>query len=157
MENNRAITEYDWIDKIANLLDSKFKIPGTSFRFGLDPILGLIPGIGDIGTFLMSSILVLAMIRHGASGRVTALMTINVLIDTLIGGIPIVGNIFDFFFQANNRNLRLLKRHHLEGKYQGSAKKVLIITAVVMLLLLMSIIYLFWTLIVWGIELIGNI
>lgn len=157
MENNRAITEYDWIDKIANLLDSKFKIPGTSFRFGLDPILGLIPGIGDIGTFLMSSILVLAMIRHGASGRVTALMTINVLIDTLIGGIPIVGNVFDFFFQANNRNLRLLKRHHLEGKYQGSAKKVLIITAVVMLLLLMSIIYLFWTLIVWGIELIGNI
>ncbi len=157
MENNRAITEYDWIDKIANLLDSKFKIPGTSFRFGLDPILGLIPGIGDIGTFLMSSILVLAMIRHGASGRVTALMTINVLIDTLIGGIPIVGNIFDFFFQANNRNLRLLKRHHLEGKYQGSAKKVLIITAVVMLLLLMSIIYLFCTLIVWGIELIGNI
>jgi len=106
---------------------------------------------------LMSSILVLAMIRHGASGRVTALMTINVLIDTLIGGIPIVGNVFDFFFQANNRNLRLLKRHHLEGKYQGSAKKVLIITAVVMLLLLMSIIYLFWTLIVWGIELIGNI
>ena len=157
MENNRAITEYDWIDKIANLLDSKFKIPGTSFRFGLDPILGLIPGIGDIGTFLMSSILVLAMIRHGASGRVTALMTINVLIDTLIGGIPIVGNVFDFFFQANNRNLRLLKRHHLEGKYQGSAKKVLIITAVVMFLLLMSIIYLFWTLIVWGIELIGNI
>lgn len=157
MENNRAITEYDWIDKIANLLDSKFKIPGTSFRFGLDPILGLIPGIGDIGTFLMSSILVLAMIRHGASGRVTALMTINVLIDTLIGGIPIVGNVFDFFFQANNRNLKLLKRHHLEGKYQGSAKKVLIITAVVMLLLLMSIIYLFWTLIVWGIELIGNI
>lgn len=157
MENNRAITEYDWIDKIANLLDSKFKIPGTSFRFGLDPILGLIPGIGDIGTFLMSSILVLAMIRHGASGRVTALMTINVLIDTLIGGIPIVGNVFDFFFQANNRNLRLLKRHHLEGKYQGSAKKVLIITAVVMLLLLMSIIYLFCTLIVWGIELIGNI
>src|SRR5690606_8012079 len=157
MENNSAITEYDWIDKIANLLDSKFKIPGTSFRSGRDPVLGLIPGSGDIGTVLMSSILVLAMIRHGASGRVTALMTINVLIDTLIGGIPIVGNVFDFFFQANNRNLRLLKRHHLEGKYQGSAKKVLIITAVVMLLLLMSIIYLFWTLIVWGIELIGNI
>lgn len=157
MENNRAITEYDWIDKIANLLDSKFKIPGTSFRFGLDPILGLIPGIGDIGTFLMSSILVLAMIRHGASGRVTALMTINVLIDTLIGGIPIVGNVFDFFFQANNRNLRLLKRHHLEGKYQGSAKKVLIITAVVMLLLLIVVIFLFWKLLELGITLIGNI
>lgn len=157
MENNRAITEYDWIDKIANLLDSKFKIPGTSFRFGLDPILGLIPGIGDIGTFLMSSILVLAMIRHGASGRVTALMTINVLIDTLIGGIPIVGNIFDFFFQANNRNLRLLKRHHLEGKYQGSAKRVLIITALVMLLLLIVVIFLFWKLLELGITLIGNI
>lgn len=157
MENKRLMTEYEWIEKIAKLLDSKFKIPGTNLRFGLDPVLGLIPGLGDVSTFLMSSLLVLAMVRHGASSRVTALMTINVLIDTLIGGIPIVGNIFDFFFKANNRNLKLLKRHHLEGKYQGSAKRVLIITALVMLLLLIVVIFLFWKLLELGITLIGNI
>lgn len=157
MENKKLISEYEWIEKIAKLLDSKFKIPGTNFKFGLDPILGLIPGLGDVSTFLMSSLLVLAMVRHGASGRVTALMTLNVLIDTLIGGIPILGNIFDFFFKANNRNLKLLKRHHLEGKYQGSAKRVIVITAIVMLLLLIFITYLFWKLIAFCINLIGNI
>ena len=157
MENKRLVAEYKWIEKIASLLDSKFKIPGTNFRFGLDPILGLIPGIGDVGTFLMSSLLVLAMIRHGVSGKVTALMTINILLDTLIGGIPIIGNVFDFFFKANNRNFRLLKRHHLEGRHKGSAKKVLIITAIVLFLLLIGIIYLFWKLIELGIDLVGSI
>ncbi len=157
MENKRLLVEYEWIEKIAKLLDSKFRIPGTNLRFGLDPILGLVPGIGDVSAFFMSSLLVLAMVRHGASGRVTALMTINVLIDTLVGGIPIIGNIFDFFYKANNRNLRLLKRHHLEGRYQGSAKRVLIIASLVMLLLLIGIIFLFWKLIAFGIDWIANL
>lgn len=157
MENKRLLVEYEWIEKIAKLLDSKFRIPGTNLRFGLDPILGLVPGIGDVSAFFMSSLLVLAMVRHGASGRVTALMTINVLIDTLVGGIPIIGNIFDFFYKANNRNLRLLKRHHLEGRYQGSAKRVLIIASLVMLLLLIGIIFLFWKLIAFSIDWIANL
>lgn len=156
MENDRLAVEYEWIEKITTFLDSKFKIPGTNFRFGLDPLLGLLPGIGDVSSFLMSSLLVLGMIRHGASGKVTALMTINILLDTLIGGIPIVGNIFDFFFKANKRNLRLLKRHHIEGRYKGSAKGVLIITALVLLILLVGIVFLFWKLIELGIDLILN-
>lgn len=156
MENDRLAVEYEWIEKITTFLDSKFKIPGTNFRFGLDPLLGLLPGIGDVSSFLMSSLLILAMIRHGASGKVTALMTINILLDTLIGGIPIVGNIFDFFFKANKRNLRLLKRHHIEGRYKGSAKGVLIITALVLLILLVGIVFLFWKLIELGIDLILN-
>lgn len=156
MENDRLAVEYEWIEKVTTFLDSKFKIPGTNFRFGLDPLLGLLPGIGDVSSFLISSLLVLAMIRHGASGKVTALMTINILLDTLIGGIPIVGNIFDFFFKANKRNLRLLKRHHIQGRYKGSAKGVLIITALVLLILLVGIVFLFWKLIELGIDLILN-
>ena len=157
MENKRLMLEYEWIEKITKLLDSKFKIPGTNFRFGLDPILGLVPGIGDISAFFMSSLLVLAMVRHGASGKVAALMTINIVVDALIGGIPIIGNIFDFFFKANNRNLRLLKRHHLEGRYQGSAKRVLIIAGFVMFLLLIAIIFLFWKLIVFAFDWIASL
>lgn len=157
MRKTSIATEYQWIDKASKFLDSKFRLPGTSFRFGFDPIIGLIPGLGDIATFFASSVLVLVMARHGASGKVIALMIINVMLDTLFGGIPVIGNIFDFFFKANERNLKLLRRHHLEGKYQGSAKGVVIIVFLVLLLLLIVFIYLFWKILVYFYELISSL
>lgn len=157
MKKSTIINEYQWIDKATRFLDSKFRIPGTSFRFGFDPLIGLVPGLGDIATFFASSMLVLAMARHGASGKVIALMTINILIDAVFGGIPVIGNIFDFFFKANERNIKLLKRHHLEGKYQGNAKGVLIVTALILLILFIVIVFLIWKLLAYSFDFFSNL
>lgn len=135
-KQDRTTTDFSWIDKLSSFLDSKYKLPGTNFRFGIDPIIGLIPGLGDVTSFTFSSFLILLMAKKGASGKVVTLMVINVLFDTIIGSIPVIGTIFDFFYKANNRNVRLLKRHYEEGKYQGSGKGVLVITIIVLVIIL---------------------
>src|SRR5215210_76117 len=86
---------------LAKLMDAQFRIPGTDFRFGLDGLIGLIPGAGDLSTFAVSGYMLWVMAHNGASGYVLARMIVNVLIDTLIGSIPIIGDLFDFTFKAN--------------------------------------------------------
>ena len=105
---------------MAALLDSKFKIPGTDFRFGLDPVIGLIPGVGDAVTLVMSGLLGTHLLRKGASGNLVAKITVNIVLDTIIGVIPVIGQIFDFFYRSNERNIRLVREYHYEGKHQGS-------------------------------------
>jgi hypothetical protein len=105
----------------SKLLDSQFQIPGTNFRFGLDPLVGLfLPGVGGVASSIVSLMLISTMMKHGASRNVLVRMLLNVLLDTTVGAIPILGNIFDFAFRANDRNVELLRRHYDEGKYQGS-------------------------------------
>lgn len=128
-----------WVERIARLMDSKYKIPGTRLRFGLDPILGLIPIVGDAASALISGGLIMYMVRFGVSRKVVYLMLINTVLDATIGSIPIIGWIFDFFYKANNRNIQLLNEHYKEGKHTGSGKGVLIIVAVVLLILIMLI------------------
>jgi hypothetical protein len=140
-EEHPAIEEIRWIESIANLMDSKFTLPGTRFKFGLDPIIGLIPGIGDITSFAISGLLVTIMARHDASGKVVILMLLNILLDAIIGGIPIIGNLFDFVYKANNKNIRLLKNHYGKGKHQGSGKGIIIGLTVILLLLIGLMIY----------------
>ena len=79
------------------------------------------------------------MIRHGASGKVAAKMVVNILIDFIIGSIPVLGAVFDFWFKANQRNLRLLKEHYEEGKHTGGAKEVIVTTLVVLSVLFLII------------------
>lgn len=114
------------VEQLSKLMDSQFHIPGTSIQFGLDGIIGLIPGIGDLSTFAVSAYMVLIMARNGASGYVLARMVLNVLIDAAIGSIPFVGDIFDFAFKANTMNVRLMRQHFKEGRHRGSAWKVII-------------------------------
>jgi len=128
-------------------MDSKFRVPGTNFRFGLDPILGLFPLAGDVAAYTISSILVLAMARHGASGKVIMMMIGNILLDATLGSIPVLGNIFDFIYKANNRNIRLLKKHYHEGKYQGSGLKILIGVFLVLFAFLILLLYGIWELV----------
>lgn len=109
------------IAKWSKLMDSQFRIPGTNFRFGIDPIIGLFPVLGDLIDFVISAYLLLAMRKNGASGRVVAKMCLNITIDGIVGAIPILGNIFDVFYKANRRNLILAVEHFDEGKHQGSA------------------------------------
>lgn len=138
-----------WVEKITRLMDSQFSLPGTRFRFGLDPILGLLPGIGDAAALAISGGLVMTMIRFGASRKVVILMVLNVLLDATLGSIPIIGNIFDFFYKANARNLKLLKDHYQEGRYQGSGTSILVTVAIVFILTIGLIIWGIWELAEW--------
>ncbi|GAB2940294.1 hypothetical protein GCM10027048_00720 [Hymenobacter coalescens] len=151
---DRAATDarLRWVDKVAHLMDSQFQLPGTSFRFGLDPILGLIPVVGELGTFAISAALIVTMIRHGASRKVVVLMVLNVLLDTLVGSIPIIGNLFDFAYKSNERNVRLLRQHYGEGRYQGSGTGLIVLVLGVLLLIAAGVAWLAYWLFRWAWE-----
>jgi hypothetical protein len=138
-----------WVEQIAYLLDERFRIPGTNFRFGLDPLLNLIPVAGDLSGFVLSSALILTMAKNGASGKIVALMGINAILDVTIGAIPFLGQIFDFYYKANSRNIRLLKEHYQEGKHQGSGKGVWITAVLVLIALFALLVFAIYKLFVW--------
>lgn len=139
------------LQRLANLLDSQFNI--GNFRFGIDPLLGLIPGVGDFISLMFSGGFLALAAKHGASRKLLILMALNVLLDTLIGTIPVIGQIFDFFFKANNRNARLLQKYYHQGKYKGSGKDVIAIIIIVMFLITALFIFLMWKLIEWIVDL----
>ncbi|MGK7396694.1 MAG: DUF4112 domain-containing protein [Candidatus Cyclobacteriaceae bacterium M3_2C_046] len=143
MRNQTKNPDFSFVEKVSKLMDAKYNLPGTKFKFGLDPIIGLIPFVGDSVTFAISSGLVLIMVKNGASGKVVVKMIINVLLDTIIGSIPLLGSVFDFFYKANTRNVRLLKEHYEHGKHQGSGLKIIVVTSIVLLVLFALVIYLF--------------
>lgn len=99
------------LDVLAAMLDSRWRIPGTSIRFGVDALVGLVPVLGDAATGLVSAYIVLRARDCGAGNGLVARMLGNVLLDTAVGSIPILGSIFDVYFKSNNRNVRLLRRH----------------------------------------------
>ena len=133
---------------LAKLMDAQFRVPGTDIRFGLDGIIGLIPGAGDLSTFAVSGYMVWIMANNGASGFVLAKMTLNILIDALLGSIPIIGDVFDIAFKANMRNMRLMQEHYEEGRHRGSAWKLIIPVLVVLFLIIIVIIWLTYKLLV---------
>ena len=141
-----------WVESIAYLMDNQFRIPGTNMRFGLDPILGLVPFLGDISTFAVSGALVLTMARHGASRAVVIRMVVNIILDLIIGTIPILGALFDFGYKANQRNVRLLREHYHEGKHQGTGNGFLAMVIIVLLLALTLVIYGLVKIVSWGWE-----
>ncbi len=97
--------------RVARMLDNAIPIPGTRYRIGLDPILGLLPGVGDaIGTAMAGYILVEA-VRFGAPRGVLVRMLLNIGVDTAVGAVPGVGDLFDFVWKANAKNLALLHEH----------------------------------------------
>ena len=99
------------LERLAEILDSNWRIPGTSIRFGVDAVVGLLPGLGDAASGLVSAYIVMKAREHGAGKALIARMFGNVLLDTVVGSVPILGSIFDVYFKANNRNIGLLRRH----------------------------------------------
>lgn len=132
----RDFKQLDWI---AKLMDAQFTVPGTNFKFGLDGIIGLIPGAGDISTFAVSAYLLTIMARNGASGYVMARMVLNVVIDAVVGMIPILGDLFDIAFKANMRNVKLMKEHYVEGRHKGGAWKILVPVLLLLLIVVAGI------------------
>ena len=130
----------------ARIFDSQFRIPGTDFRFGIDPILGLVPGIGD----LASPVLSLFMIWQGARMRVPkvvlARMVFNAAIDGLSGVVPVLGDLFDFGWKATQWNLALLERHAMPGQRATSFDYLFVILCctVVVAVALLPILLMVW-------------
>ena len=98
------------LDLLSHLLDDFLRIPGTQIRFGLDGIIGLIPGIGDVLGAMASWIIILAAWLRGVPRITLARMLVNVAIETIIGTVPILGDAFDIAWKANRRNYALLER-----------------------------------------------
>jgi hypothetical protein len=99
------------LDALANLLDTAFVVPGTGIRFGVDSIIGLVPGIGDAVTTAISLWIVHEAYQLGAHKHVIARMLGNVALDGVIGAVPLVGDAFDVAWRANRRNVRILREH----------------------------------------------
>jgi hypothetical protein len=138
--------EMESFERMAELMDSKFTIPGTRIRFGLDPILSLLPVLGDLITFLISSALIYTMHRHGASRKVVIRMMLNSGLDTVIGAVPLVGTVFDIFYRSNQRNVKLLREHYFEGKHQGSGTGLLVFMFLIAIAVIGALIYGTWKL-----------
>lgn len=98
------------VEQFARMMDAQFKIPFTRFSIGLDGIIGLLPGIGDGAAFLMALYPVVLAHRSGASFWLKLRMVMNIGIDTVIGSIPLIGDLFDIGFKANLRNAKLLRK-----------------------------------------------
>lgn len=104
--------------RIAELLDTRWRLPVLGWRFGIDGLAGLFPGAGDVATGLISAWLILEARRLGVPRHVLVRMLGNVAADVAVGAVPVLGSIFDFAFKSNTRNLRLLRRH-LERDLEG--------------------------------------
>jgi hypothetical protein len=106
----RQFASNEHLDYIAALLDDIFRIPGTKIRFGLDALIGWVPGVGDATTGVASFLIVFASWRRGVKGVTLARMIANVLLETVIGAIPVAGDVFHVVWKANRRNYQLLLR-----------------------------------------------
>jgi uncharacterized protein DUF4112 len=143
----------DALRRWAVLLDSRFRVPGTSIRFGLDAIVGLIPGIGDISTPVFAALLLLQAVRMRLPLVVQARMVFNAALDMLMGLVPILGDLADIGWKANLRNLALLERHARPGVLpsRGDYLFVVICVAVLALVAITPVALLVWLLSRWPI------
>ena len=121
---------------LTNLLDNAVRVPGTSMRFGLDPVLGLIPGLGDVAGAALSGYVVLLASQLGAPTTVIVRMLGNVVIDTVGGTVPVIGDLFDAGWKSNSRNLALLERHLGKPESTKRASRAVVWLTVAALLLL---------------------
>lgn len=134
-----------WADVryLADLLDSRFRIPGTQQTFGIDAVLGIIPGVGDVVGLAAGGVVITNAVRLGARGWTLVQMLVNVALDATIGSVPVAGTVFDVFYKANNRNVALLEEHvrDAQGARSQARRSVLrSVTAVVVVTVVVSIV-----------------
>jgi hypothetical protein len=126
---------------LAELLDQRFRIPGTSIRIGLDPIIGLIPGIGDTLANLAGSAILFIGAKFNLPKVVLLRMALNIALNTLVGAIPLVGDLFSIWFRSNVRNVQLLERYASQHRQSAATADWLFVVAVIggLLLLLIAV------------------
>jgi len=109
------------IRKLSRLMDTAIGIPGTKFRIGLDPIIGLVPGAGDIVDTAFSAYLIYLATRFNIPQKTLGKMIYNIGLEAVVGSVPLVGDIFDAFYKSNMRNLALLEAHLEEAEPELAA------------------------------------
>lgn len=127
------------VRKLARLLDSAIKIPGTGKSIGLDAVVGLVPGVGDLAGAAMSGYIVLVAARSGVSRAVVGKMILNLGVDTLVGSVPLLGDLFDVGFKANMRNAALLDEHLGDPTSTRRSSRLAVIVAIGGVLLLAAV------------------
>lgn len=119
---------------LARILDTAVGIPGTKIRIGLDPVLGLVPGAGDVASAMLSAYIVLIAANKGTPRPVIWRMLGNIAVDTALGSVPVLGDLFDVAYKSNIRNVELLERYAIEPatverRSRGLAALVIVIVA----------------------------
>lgn len=125
MDKIQQLKNLQRIRKLAKILDSAIGIPGTKIRFGLDPILGLIPGGGDLIAAMISAYLIYLATSFGLERGEIFKMIKNLALETALGSIPVAGDIFDAYFKANLRNLEILEAHISQTKVEDQSAQLI--------------------------------
>lgn len=110
--------------KFAFFMDEAFTVPGTRMRVGFDALIGLIPGVGDIIGSLLSTWIIAGALRHRVPAAIIVRMVFNIAIDLIFGAVPVAGDVFDFLFEENMKNMRLLEKHRDRRKTPRSTAAI---------------------------------
>ena len=151
-EATRPRANVSALQQLARLLDAAVRIPGTNIRFGLDAVLGLIPGAGDIAGGLLSSLIIVKAANLGAPRSVLARMVMNVAIDSIVGAVPILGDIFDVGWKSNTRNAALLEQYAAAPAATRRTSRLAVVAAVAAVLLIVVAMIAFVVMIVGGLA-----
>jgi hypothetical protein len=125
--------DLDDLRRWATLLDSAFRVPGTNIRFGLDALIGLIPGLGDLSAPMFAAVLLVTGLRMRVPAVVQVRMIVNAAIDMVLGLVPLLGDLVDVAWKANLRNLALLERHARPGVPPSRGDYVFVMICVIIL------------------------
>lgn len=133
-EQRRQIELEEGLESLSRYLDDWVKIPVVGWRFGLDALIGLIPNVGDAATSLASFYILLQGVKYGVPKITLVRMAFNIGLDYVVGAIPFLGDLFDFFWKANKQNIDLI-RERGTGKNQGTAGDYIFVLAMILILI----------------------
>lgn len=128
------------LEQLSRWMDGMFRIPGTGWRFGLDALVGLVPGVGDFATTAVSLYILTSGVRYRVPKATLLRMAANVGVDYLVGSVPLVGDLFDAYWKANQRNVELLRERATatpEEALRGRASDWLFLAVLVLVLLVL--------------------
>lgn len=136
----------DLLRRWAVLLDSAFRVPGTRIRFGIDALIGLVPGLGDLTAPLYTAFIIATGLRMRVPAVIQARMVLNAALDMLIGLVPFLGDVGDVFWKANLRNMSLLERHARPGIIPRRRDYIIVYVAIGVVILIATVpfVLLFW-------------
>ena len=156
--NSDKLKKLKRLKTIGKLLDNSIPIPFTKYKIGLDPIIGLFPAVGDYLTFFVSAYIVFEAASLGAKQETLIKMTTNILVDALLGSVPVAGDVFDVAWKANQQNLDLLEKDLPEPKTEGGTienaqatekvdwKPIILLFAAIALIITLSSLFFLWLL-----------